>query len=55
MKQLTLIQAMGDNDRTGKVWYLNFYRVCPHCNKETFKNRVFLNIEEEYTRYGEVI
>ena len=23
--------------------------------KETFKNRVFLNIEEEYTRYGDVI
>lgn len=45
----------GDDDRTGKVWYLNFYMVCPHCNKETFKNRVFLNIEEEYTRYGDVI
>lgn len=45
----------GDDDRTGKVWYYNFYRVCPHCNKETFKNRLFLNIEEEYTRYGEVI
>ena len=45
----------GDDDRTGKVWYLNFYRVCPHCNKETFKDRHFLNIEEEYTRYGDVI
>lgn len=45
----------GDDDRTGKVWYLNFYRVCPHCNKETFKDKYFLDIEEEYTRYGEVI
>ena len=45
-----------------KVIWLDDFREPAHflyedmnCNKETFKNKYFLNIEEEYTRYGEVI
>lgn len=46
-KAMNKVQAMKDK-KLAKFKEL-------HCNQETFKGNIFLNIEEEYTRCGEVV
>ena len=41
----------GDDDKTGEVEYLFFYQICPICGNKSVKEKLFLRIVNEYSRY----
>ena len=56
IKEPTYIDAgYGDDDRIGDVKYKWFDKICPICQNHIFHNKIFMEILNEYDRWGNKI